>query len=267
MKKQLLALLVFAGFTALSAGMAFASAAPGAGIVGSVHDFRGKSGMGKATAETRVCVFCHTPHHALLSSMTEAGGGTATSPSYLPLWSHSVNAESFTPYYSALYNGVVSQTMRADDVLVGPSRLCMSCHDGVTAVDAYYNNFTAGTAVVDGGPDGNNFLHIAVGRDSGTYSVSRSHPMGFDLKAFIAGPNATGYVSALLDNVYKGNTNGPKVSTRLYDPTGSGTVGYMTCATCHDVHNKLNVPEATVNPYLTLAPQTDSALCLTCHNK
>ncbi|QEM70302.1 hypothetical protein FO488_19205 [Geobacter sp. FeAm09] len=42
------------------------------------------------------------------------------------------------------------------------------------------------------------------------------------------------------------------------------------CATCHDVHNKKNTYTTTgtepVN-YLVLAPQKDSALCLTCHIK
>jgi hypothetical protein len=44
----------------------------------------------------------------------------------------------------------------------------------------------------------------------------------------------------------------------------------MTCATCHDVHNKKNLYTTTgteaVN-YLVLAPQAGSKLCLSCHIK
>jgi Doubled CXXCH motif (Paired_CXXCH_1) len=275
MKKKLVALLTFAGITALGATMALAAG----GIVGSIHDLRvsGPSG-GKWISnktETRVCVFCHTPHHALLSTMAEAQGAQA--PDFLPLWSHTIQTNNFIPYYSASYANAVPDSMKPAslDTLTGPSRLCMSCHDGATAVDAYYNDFKAGTAgnVIEGGLAGttgaNHFGSAAIGQgtagEASLYSVARSHPMGFDFKAFINLNATPGFKTGVLTAGYTGNT-AVKVADRLFD--AGGGEGYLTCATCHDVHNKLNPVEATgASIYLTLSPQQDSALCTTCHDK
>jgi hypothetical protein len=53
----------------------------------------------------------------------------------------------------------------------------------------------------------------------------------------------------------------------------------MTCATCHDVHNKNNVPNNAANQldaahadtvqgnYFVFAPQSGSQLCTSCHDK
>lgn len=62
---------------------------------------------------------------------------------------------------------------------------------------------------------------------------------------------------------YIGN-NDLNIEDRLY----AGTQGLiMTCATCHDVHNKINVDDRSNRNYLLLSPNTDSGLCLTCHIK
>jgi nitrate/TMAO reductase-like tetraheme cytochrome c subunit len=67
---------------------------------------------------------------------------------------------------------------------------------------------------------------------------------------------------SLISDLNYGGTYRVKVADRLYQGQ------YMTCATCHDVHNRMNQddPAAAAN-YLVLAPQKDSALCLTCHIK
>ncbi|MBN1956894.1 MAG: cytochrome C [Desulfuromonadales bacterium] len=65
-----------------------------------------------ATAEDRVCVFCHTPHHA-----------TAVAP----LWNRSLS--------HAIYNLYGSSTLVAEPGQpTGASRLCLSCHDGTIAI-------------------------------------------------------------------------------------------------------------------------------------
>lgn len=275
MKKQLVALLAVAGLSILGATMALA----GTGVVGSVHDLRktGPAGGKWITNkdETRVCVFCHTPHHALLASMNQAQGNYP--PDFLPLWSHTIDADNFIPYWSAMYAAKVPD-YATGDVLTGPSRLCMSCHDGATAVDAYYNDFVAGnpsTIIGNDTPPGtagaNHFGSPAIG--AGTLgegffkSVARSHPMGFDFQSFMNGTKTAGFVSTVLTDDYKGNA-GVSVKSRLYDSLGDGTKLYMTCATCHDVHNKLNpVESGGATTYLTLSPQADSQLCTTCHDK
>ena len=74
---------------------------------------------------TVVCAFCHTPHHAY----------QGTNPTnYYPLWSRTLDVQNFTPYRSATINAIDW----AADIAIGPTRLCMSCHDGTIALDQHY---------------------------------------------------------------------------------------------------------------------------------
>ena len=58
------------------------------------------------------------------------------------------------------------------------------------------------------------------------------------------------------------------VSERLYVPSYDASKAIMTCATCHDVHNRKNGDDPALGlNYLVMAPQRDSSLCLTCHIK
>ncbi|WP_321392996.1 cytochrome c3 family protein [uncultured Desulfuromusa sp.] len=70
------------------------------------------SGTITATDEDRVCIFCHTPHHA-----------TAV----MPLWNRQLSG--------AIYNLYGSSTLVAQPGQpTGASRLCLSCHDGTIAI-------------------------------------------------------------------------------------------------------------------------------------
>ncbi|NIR43522.1 MAG: cytochrome C, partial [Gemmatimonadetes bacterium] len=64
----------------------------------------------RSTVEERVCIFCHTPHHA--SEVT-------------PLWSRFLSVASYTPY-----NSSTLKVSAAPGQPTGVSRLCLSCHDG-----------------------------------------------------------------------------------------------------------------------------------------
>ena len=66
----------------------------------------------RASAETEICVFCHSPHTRL--------GEPA-------LWNHAMPATSYTPYSSPTLRATVGQP-------TGSSKLCLSCHDGTVAV-------------------------------------------------------------------------------------------------------------------------------------
>ena len=248
MKKRILSAFLFVAVTA--AAMAFAAVGdPKTGVVGSVHDMRNYGGSTN-DPQDRVCAYCHTPHHA-----------ATTGNDYLPLWSHTVSTEALSPYWSATLQAQITP----GDFLMGPSKLCMSCHDGSIAVDQHYN--IAGTKKLAG----DNFLQPAIG-DAGGSTLTNDHPIGFvynDVAAGAAGVPGTS-VDVTKDNyinasdaalTYKGNT-AIKVQDRLFD-----TAGYMTCATCHDVHNKKNADLTGTQNYLVLAPQSGSQLCLTCHIK
>ncbi len=111
-KRYLLPLSCTTGFLLLSTHTAFANS-----VVNTKHNLS-VSGTGDihATSETRVCIFCHTPHHA--SDVT-------------PLWSRPENTTIYTLYTSSTMTAVPGQP-------TGYSRLCLSCHDGTVALGSLH---------------------------------------------------------------------------------------------------------------------------------
>ncbi len=275
MKSKLTSLITIVAITALSATAALA----GPGILGTSHDI-GNYLNGKGStlhpSETRICAGCHTPHHSLTPDML---AGIPNAPEYTPLWAHAVDLNYYDAYANPVFNAR-TDGLRADDTLIGPSRLCMSCHDGVIAVDSYYQPATGVAAFTDnkgsvkiGGANDFGGNNIGIGAAGvGTFSMARNHPIGFDFKQFLTDATKTlgEFQTGLPDKKYVNAGTTITVANRLYDTMGDGSTGYMTCATCHDVHNKLTPASegpgtGTAQFYFTLAPQAGSALCVTCH--
>jgi hypothetical protein len=270
MKKQILALLAVCSLGAATA--AFGAAARGDGVVGGPHDM---TVYGYVDSQSRVCAFCHTPHHAAAATAGQE---------YVPLWSRAEDTKLFNiAYQSSTINASQLQN-GTDDKAIGPTRLCMSCHDGTIAPDQHYGA-TAGALVLNG----DNFSAVGngAGVGSGAAGLTNDHPVGFDYSYVAIGPenpatitpDAATLAAAAADAnkdawirnpaaTFIGNKLGLTVGDRLY--VAADGKAYMTCATCHDVHNKKNLYDTTgaepVN-YLVLAPQKDSALCLSCHIK
>lgn len=250
MNKKFVVLTALAGL-ALGASVAFAGYDYGTGIVGSKHDMtRQTSGIGDPKG--RVCAFCHTPHHKLDASKLD----------YNPLWSHEINNEDFVPY------GEKSLSFAATiygDPLSGPSRLCMSCHDGKIAVDQHYG--MDGTAS-GGHLQGNDFGQVAIGLGN---DVSTTHPIGFIIEDALnkAMNNGMAILGETLNRnlVAKNNTKLNNVPMQALGYAGglanTGPNRHLfTCASCHEVHNKYNVDEAFL-----FEKQNGSQICLMCHNK
>jgi hypothetical protein len=259
MKKILLAVCLM---SAVAIPAFAAPGDPGTGVLDSVHDMRISAGAVDFGGNDRVCAFCHTPHHAYYD---------ADPLNYYPLWSRELDTNVFDPYFSLTINAA----NYAADIAVGPTRLCMSCHDGSIAPDQHY-----GQPGVTPLLTGDSWGEAGVGSFAGgNPNLANDHPIGFDYNEVAIGPAsgdpAPATVSGAAANqdpwiraaagtglAYTSNPYGVTVEQRLF----AGT--YMTCATCHDVHNKQNADSVTqsVN-YLVLAPQADSAMCLTCHIK
>ena len=235
-------------FTILSAGGAIAGTAPGTGIVGSVHDMNTISGL-RNDVEGRVCAFCHTPHHALPDPTGDQQ----------PLWSHKYTdyIKNWIPYQSPTLQSNVT------DPLMGPSRLCMSCHDGVVAADQHYGGIQTGfnQNLLSDTWDGRT---IGKATDGTNADFSNDHPIGFSYTAAQTADVGSGLFVATGRHFINNNRN---ASLTVADVLMDGE--FMTCATCHDVHNKDNANNtiASGRNYLVYAPQDASALCLTCHNK
>jgi hypothetical protein len=245
-----------------------AGSLPGTGISGSFHDI-GYLGSVQGNYINddyqRICIFCHTPHNA------QADGSLIA-----PLWNRAASTVNLAPYsWTAPAN--LSIEFNADP-LVGPSRLCMSCHDGVTAVDSH-GPYT-GTA--QGG-----YVGTAVLSSPGRYidNLSSIHPIGFLYQdALNARPGElVDPASCFIDRLPSGlaamtaSTKDRQASNYTYRTKKIGDTlynGYITCASCHDAHNTDNVMNdpALSNPsyipnYFVWAREQNSALCLSCHIK
>ena len=244
----------------LMAGSALALSPPGSGILGSVHDMRVSAGAIDWGNNERVCAFCHTPHHAYQDPDPNM---------YYPLWARQLDTTTFDPYWSPTIN---ASDYYAADIAIGPTRLCMSCHDGAIAPDQHYNIPGERPTL-----SGDFFGQPGIG--SGDYKLLDDHPVGFNYNQVAIGPAAGDPAWAEVNGrkdyedpwireaasgnlLYMSNSYSVRVVDRLYRGI------YMTCATCHDVHNKFNADSSTATAnYLVLAPQKDSQLCRTCHIK
>jgi hypothetical protein len=269
--KWLARIFIFGAMT-VSTKLTMAGSAPRTGVIGSFHDI---AYMGRASGKyaqddfQRTCIFCHTPHNA-------QPAGTLTPPLWNRVDTSNVN---LVPYsWSAPANLAIG--FNADDSLIGPSRLCMSCHDGVTAVDSHGPNSGVGTA--QGNNNGNNRI-LAPGRYID--NLNNTHPIGFLYQDAYNDRGANELVdittgAKFIDNVPDGAVGaGPDTRNRgswTYTTNSiSETLysGYMTCASCHDPHNTNNaINDAPVSGgfapnYFVWAKEKNSALCLSCHMK
>lgn len=177
-----------------------------AGITGTSHDFT--SGGTLDLGANYECAACHTPHNANVS--TE-----------LPLAGRTPSDSTFTLYSST----TLQATMLAP---AGVDLVCLSCHDGATAVDTW--NTTPAKTLASGDIG---FI--------GT-SLTNQHPTSFS------------YGTASADT---GIRTAP-TSLPLF--TTGATTDFVRCATCHDPHNAT----PTNGSFLRGNPST---FCTDCHIK
>lgn len=182
-----------------------------AGISGSKHDMSGK---GWGTNE--ICIFCHTPHNA---NKTVADS---------PLWNHQVTTATYILYGSPTLDPLFQPVQPR-----GPSKLCLSCHDGTVAIDSFGN--VSGTQTMTGLAN--------LGTD-----LSNDHPIS------IRWSHRAGTGGDCLACHQMHGSPELKPNLPLKD-------GYIECISCHDVHNKFSYA------HMTRYTMDKSVLCLKCHAK
>ncbi len=201
---------------AASAALATPALAQKSAMLGGKHDVRATGNTGDA------CAGCHTPHNANTSYKA-----VLWNRSYVP------TAASFTPY-----DITTNPDFKGGAVSLGSSSatslLCMSCHDGTSALNAVIytpNGTTFKTGAAPGG--------ALLGTD-----LSNDHPVGFSYDASITGQGAPARLAQTPD----------PTKVKLFGTTGARRV---ECSSCHDAHS-------TALGFLR-SPNTNSSLCLACH--
>ena len=157
-------------------------------------------------AKGQICLPCHAPHNNA-EDITDA-----------PLWNHEVT--------QAVYVTYTSPTLDAGnppgnlDQPGGVSKLCLSCHDGTVAIDAF------------GGQPGSIFLSPDSSENLGT-DLSNDHPISFIYDTALA--QADGELSdpSTAPSGIVGSAGGSIQDEMLF-------ADRLECASCHDVHNAFN---------------------------
>ncbi|MCC6908547.1 MAG: hypothetical protein IT430_11435 [Phycisphaerales bacterium] len=206
---------------ALLLSLALAPAAP-AQIIGSAHDF-----TSAGWAQSQSCLPCHTSHNAAAIEINGYSAGR--------LWNHALPAQN--QVYTT-YEGDLTR----DEALDSYSLLCMGCHDGTVALDAFGDG--VGTQFISG--------DALVGTD-----LTAQHPVGASAVWPNPEPSYLNPRSTWENQSFGGDRMG---RLRLMVVQGAEQ-SVVSCATCHEPHNRGG------NDYLLRIDNTNSQMCLTCHSK
>jgi predicted CXXCH cytochrome family protein len=183
-------------------------------VVGSPHDLSATSGPGRVHAldEEQVCIFCHAPHNSTGQS---------------PLWNRFMPPTHYKVYESSTTDARIDQPS-------GPSKMCLSCHDGALALGLLASRPPDDPVIMS-------TRTMPPGRSDLTTDLSDDHPISFRYDRALA--------------VRDGQLKNPDVVTKQL-PLGPHSE--MQCTTCHDPHNN------KLGDFLR-EPQLRSTICLSCH--
>lgn len=209
------------------------------------HNLSSLSGNSKkALTETQICIFCHTPHGATPQSTL-----WSRLPPEGPMGGFPTFAASSVQDPSGILGiddaGIVATTQysTAHDYPNGSSKLCLSCHDGVTAMGILAN----GDEIDMSGTGKALAIDLAV-----------SHPI-----SFVYNQSVVTYLNSLgKTDTYK---NFPITAYLSSDSTGKT---WVQCTICHQPHQ--DTKNATYNLPFWRGPGTDDiaeydAICAACH--
>lgn len=194
-------------------------------VVGSPHDLSAL-GPGKIHAlyEEQVCIFCHAPHNAT---------------GQRPLWNRHMPPGHYRIYRSSTTDARIDQPS-------GPSKMCLSCHDGVIAIGlvASYRRVAGSTKIA--GPTANEPIVMSrrtmpPGACDLTRDLSDDHPIGFRYDRALA--------------VRDRQLKNPDLLTHEL-PLGAHNE--LHCTTCHDPHDN------SEGRFLRIT-DVRSTICLSCH--
>ncbi|MBU5637970.1 cytochrome c3 family protein [Geomonas sp. Red69] len=189
-----------------TAFLALGQAAYGSSSVVNTKHNLSVSGPGelKSTVETRVCIFCHTPHHANEDKRLEVN----------PLWSREASSVTYDPYFS--------ETMQATTKPgqpTGTSRLCLSCHDGSIALGMLKGNYQLPGITSRITPDRSSYI----GSD-----LRNDHPVSFPYDSMLSTKDL--------------ELNAP--STLPPEIRLERNTNFVQCTTCHNPHKDPSPPNS-----------------------
>jgi predicted CXXCH cytochrome family protein len=214
MKTKLSVLLVIvccASYTVAQIVPGDVSTYPSQSVVNTPHNLNNYPGVN--IPGNQICLPCHIPHNAQTPELGQRN----------LLWNHAESDQTFVMFKSS-----AGQPQ-------GTSKLCLSCHDGVTAVDSYGGNI--GSTPITGAAN--------LGTD-----LTNDHPIGIEYPTTYIGQRWRDPAT------FAPGINGGS-GVRLVTIDGLKRV---ECNSCHNAHNN------GLGNFLRV-PIEESYLCLQCHIK
>ncbi len=222
--------------------------------------------VAKATSESQICAFCHTPHGA-------------TDEPKAPLWNRQLNSTGgYTMYDSTSLDGPMGSEPG------GKSKLCLSCHDGtialgqVNVLNRVENPTVAMTGTNSDGTitDGPHGATTGFTRRIGL-DLSNDHPISMTFDSSRATNDGELYQPSAATHLQERIAGGPPALPQgNYLPLEDNKV---ECISCHDPHVKSDV-DGENNKFLRVnrfqqKPPVDNhqfddqndIICLGCHDK
>ncbi len=169
-------------------------------------------GPTRAIDEERICIFCHAPHN--------------TQPA-TPLWNRHNPTTHYRIYRSSTTDARIDQPS-------GPSKMCLSCHDGSLAIGLVRSQPATDPIVV-------NTDTMPPGPTNLTNDLSDDHPIGFRY-------------DRALSNTDRQLRDPQSISSLLK----LGPHNQVHCSTCHDPHDN------GLGNFLRITDR-GGAICTTCH--
>ena len=227
----------------------------GATIVGSPHDLsvvNVANNDASASDNGETCVYCHTPHAANTAFIGA------------PLWNKNDATVKVYTMYGATVGGTAAAAAPSN-----PSLACLSCHDGVSAIDSIVNAAGSGMNSVTGTNDIVTALTTRYGGNIGgtpnvvtadtSVNLANDHPISitYDPTKASLRPTATLLNTTGALDAWVGATD---IASLLRS-------GQIECSSCHDPHNGGKTQGVDTEVNFLRHSNVNSNLCVGCHDK
>lgn len=189
----------------------------GGALADNTNPYRATGGLASTTnmAGKQICIFCHTPHNAFVENQAPLWNRTFSTGLVFSRYSTATLQIRVNPAISASTAADYGSNWQPD----GSSKLCLSCHDGVSSLGAVLRG-----GPIEMNPGYDKITGIALFNPSNNKMKTGHHPVSFVYNASVQ----QAISSSRVTNGFQLPTAVPQVKLDKNKK--------MQCTTCHNPH-------------------------------